>query len=345
MALIENLVQNEYVHFFLLLLVSILFAKIFDLFIKKYLSKLAKKTKTDIDDIILKLVAKPLFVIIILVGFYFSLKVLSVIAPYFALIDGIFTIAVTLLIALIFSKSLSFFINRLFKVQKRFEKTPKLISKIVTVMVYLIAFLYILSYFKIEVTPIIATLGLGGLAVGLALQNTLSNFIAGLQIISDKPINVGDFIEIQGANISGHVEDIGWRSTRIQTPQNAIIIVPNLKLAESIIINNSPPDHEMTLQVQVGVAYDSDLKKVEEVTVDVAKKIQETVPGAVKTFEPFIQYHTFGDSNINFTVNLRLETFVDNSLVRHEFIKALKERYDKEKIEISWPVRKLYYGK
>ncbi len=200
----------------------------------------------------------------------------------------------------------------------------------------------ILSYFKIEITPLVATLGIGGLAVGLALQNTLSNFFAGLYMVADKPITVGDFIELPDADISGYVEDIGWRSTRIKTLPNTVVIVPNSKLAENIIVNDSLPEHEMAALVQCGVAYGSDLKKVEKATIDVARKIQKTVPGAVKTFEPFIRYHTFGDSNINFTIILRVEKFVDKYLVTHEFIKALKERYDKEGIEISWPVRKIY---
>jgi len=97
--------------------------------------------------------------------------------------------------------------------------------------------------------------------------------------------------------------------------------------------------------VQCGVSYKSDLGKVEKVTIDVAKKIQEKIPGAVKTFEPFIRYHTFGDSNINFSIILRVEEPVARYLIIHEFIKALKARYDKEGIEISWPVRKIYYKK
>ena len=242
-------------------------------------------------------------------------------------------------------KDFKSFVVRWLKVQKKFEKTPQLISKIISVIVYLIAFLMILKHFNIEITPLIATLGVGGLAVGLALQNTLSNFFAGLHIISDRPVNVGDFIELTEGNISGYVEDVGWRSTRIRTLPNTIVIVPNSKLAESIIINDSLPEQEMATLVQCGVAYGSDLKKVEEVTVDVARKIQKTVPGAVKTFDPFIRYHTFGDSNINFSVILRVEKFVDKYLITHEFIKALKERYDKEGIEISWPVRKVYQGK
>jgi small-conductance mechanosensitive channel len=94
--------------------------------------------------------------------------------------------------------------------------------------------------------------------------------------------------------------------------------------------------------VPCGVAYESDLKKVEKVTLEVAREIQKTTPGAVKDFEPLFRYKEFGDSNIHFITILRIEKPMDRFMVRNEFIKALKERYDKEKIEISWPIRKIY---
>lgn len=346
MVAIETLIYNEYVRFFLIMLGSIIFAKVFYFILSKHVKRITEKTKTDIDDVLLGIVVKkPLGILIILTGLYFALRSVSAFTPYTSWINKIFFAVSIVTAAFIFSKISSIFISRWLKVQKRFGKTPRLFNKIVTVFIYLIALLMILSYFKIEITPLVATLGVGGLAVGLALQNTLSNFFAGLNIISDGPINVGDFVELSDVNISGYVEDIGWRSTRIKTLPNQIIIVPNSKLAESIIVNDSLPEEEMAALVQVGVAYGSDLKNVEKVTVSVAKKIQKTVVGAVKTFEPFIRYHTFGDSNINFTVILRVEKFVDKYLVIHEFIKALKERYDKEGIEISWPVRKVYQAR
>ena len=175
------------------------------------------------------------------------------------------------------------------------------------------------------------------------MQDTFSNFFAGLHIISDQPVNVGDYIEIEG-DTKGYVDDIGWRSIRIKSLQNNIIIVPNSKLAQSKIINLSNPGGNSVI-VECGVSYDSDLNKVEKVTIDVAKKIQKTIPGANSTFEPFMRYRTFGDSNINFTVILKVEKYVNKHIVVHEFIKALKERYDKEGIEISYPVRKIYQAK
>ncbi len=345
MVSIETLLQNEYFQFFLILIGSIIFAQIFNFTLKKYVKKITEKTKSDIDDIILAIITKPLYTLIIFIGLYLALKSLSALAPFALWINGTLFVITVLIVSSLLSRVVTVLTSRWLKVQKRFEKTPRLINKTVTIVIYLIALLMILSYFKIEITPLVATLGIGGLAVGFALQNTLSNFFAGLHIIADKPINVGDFIELPDANISGYVEDIGWRSVRIKTLPNTIVIVPNSKLADNIIVNDTLPEQEMAALVQCGVAYGSDLKKVEKVTIDAARKIQKTVPGAVKTFEPFIRYHTFGDSNINFTIILRVEKFVDKYLVTHEFIKALKERYDKEDIEISWPVRKIYYGK
>ncbi len=341
---IESLIHDEYFHFLLILISSIILAKIVHFILVKYVRGIAARTKTDIDDAILKIVTKPLYIFIMFAGFYFGLKSLSVLAPYSTKIDGIFFVVTALLLSLIVSRILGVLLSGWLRVQKKYEKMPKLMGNIVAVVIYLIAFLMILDHFKIEITPLVAAFGLGGLAIGLALQNTLSNFFAGLHIISDKPINVGDYIEIEGGT-SGYVEDIGWRSTRVRTLPNTLVIVPNSKLAESVIINNSLPVLEMSAVIQCGVAYESDLEKVEKVTLDVAKKIQETVPGAVKTFQPLMRYHTFGDSNINFSIILRVEEPVSKYIVTHEFIKALKKRYGEEGIEISWPVRKIYYTK
>lgn len=345
MVSIENLISDEYFIFFLILFAAILIAKFCNLFLKIYLNKIAKRTKSDIDDIVIENIKKPLYTFILFIGGYFALKSLSILTLYASWIDRIFFVGMVLAVSFVVVRLLKVLISRWLKVEKKFEKTPKLVNKIVAVIIYLVAFLIILSYFKIEINPMVAALGLGGLAIGLALQDTLSNLFAGLHIISDRSINVGDFIELKEGDTSGYVDDIGWRSTKIRTLPNTMVIIPNSKLAGSITINNSMPENEMAALVQCGVAYGSNLKNVEKATVDVARNIQKTVTGAVRTFEPFIRYHTFGNSNINFTVILRVEKFVDKYLVIHEFIKELKERYDKEKIEISWPVRKIYHGK
>jgi len=215
------------------------------------------------------------------------------------------------------------------------------IDKIISIFIYAVAFIIILDQLNIDVTPLVASLGVATLAVGLALQDTLSNFFAGLYILADRPIRIGDYIELDTGD-KGFVEEIGWRSTRIKTLPNTIVIIPNSKLVQTKIINYHLPEEEMAVIVQCGVSYFSDLEKVEKATVEVAREIQQTVQGAVKNFEPFIRYHTFGDSNINFSIVLRVEKFVDQYLVVHEFIKKLHRRYKEEGIEISFPARILY---
>ncbi len=338
-----ELVENEYAMALFVLVVSFLIAEFSRILLHKYIRYLAKRAKTDADDIILAMITHPLQLFILVTGLYIALASFSTLTKSLSLIEQSYFVFTVILVSYCASRLLSAFVIRWMKVQKRFEKAPKLITKIISFTIYLLALLIVLGYFKIDVTPFIATLGIGGLAISLALQSTLSNFFAGLHLISDRPINVGDYIELEG--FGGYVEDIGWRSTRIKTVigsnPNTIIIIPNSKLSESNINNLSLPSKDIPVTVECGVAYGSDLKKVERVTLEGAKHIQKTIPGAVKKFEPYIRFHTFGDSNILFTVVLRAVDVVDKGLLVHEFIKEVKERYDKEKIEISWPVRKI----
>ena len=137
-----------------------------------------------------------------------------------------------------------------------------------------------------------ASLGIAGLAVALALQDTFSNFFSAVYITADRPVKVGDYIELENG-LKGYVEDVGWRSTRLRTLPNNSIIIPNNKLAQSILTNYDAPKPEMSIVIPVGVSYNSDLEKVEKVTVDVAKKVLGSVEGGVADFEPFIRYKEF----------------------------------------------------
>ncbi len=201
-----------------------------------------------------------------------------------------------------------------------------------------------LDLIGVSITPVLASLGIGSLAVALALQETLSNFFAGLYVAVDKPVNVGDFVKLETGD-EGTVIDIGWRNTRIRTLPNNIVIIPNTKLIGGVITNYSLIDKEMAVLVEVGVHYDSDLKKVERVTVEVAREILKKVHGAVPTFEPLVRFHTFSETRINFTAVLRAKEFVDGHLVKHEFIKALQDRYRAEGITIPFPARPVEISK
>lgn len=200
----------------------------------------------------------------------------------------------------------------------------------------------ILDNLGISLTPILTTLGIGSLAVAIALQDTLGNFFAGLYIRADRPIEVGHFIRLESGE-EGYVWHIGWRSTRIRMLPDNMVVVPNNKLVQSVITNYYMPQRDLAVLVEVGVHYDSDLDKVETMTIEVAKEILRTVPGGVSTFEPFIRYHTFAESSINFTVVLRADEFAGSYLLKHEFIKRLRARYKKEGITIPFPMRTIQF--
>ena len=129
--------------------------------------------------------------------------------------------------------------------QDKHKKTPKLLDKLIATCVYLIGLILVLAHFEVQITPLLATLGIGGLAVGLAIKNTLTNLFAGIHMLSDQPIKVDDYIEIPEEKINGYVQDIGWRSTRIRSLTDNTIIVPNSKLAENTIINNFLPKKKL----------------------------------------------------------------------------------------------------
>jgi len=217
-------------------------------------------------------------------------------------------------------------------------------SKLSNVLVYFVAFILILNALGINVTALVAGIGIGGIAVAFALQETLSHFFAGMYIMTDRPVRMGDYIALDTGQ-KGYVVGIGWRSTKIRELPNNIIVVPNSKLAGAIVTNYYLPEKEMACLAQVGVSYDSDLEKVERVTIDVAKKVIKRVGGDMPGFEPFIRYNAFGDFSINFTVILRVKEFVDQYLLTHEFVKELHKRYRKEGIVIPFPIRTIYTRK
>lgn len=212
---------------------------------------------------------------------------------------------------------------------------------------YSVALLLVLDHAGVEITPLLGALGIGGLAVALALQDTLANFFAGLYLTIDRPLNEGDYLEIDGGTfgtIKAYVVGVGWRSVRLRELSNNIFVIPNSRLATGIIKNYDLPQSEMSIVLQCSVAYGSDLDEVERVVVEVAREAQRTLPGAVRTHDPFVRYHTFGDNGIGFSIILRVETFVDQYLLTHEFMKALHRRFDEEGIVIPFPQRRLHLG-
>jgi small-conductance mechanosensitive channel len=197
-----------------------------------------------------------------------------------------------------------------------------LTRNIVSAVISVLGLLVILNGLGLSITPMLTALGVGGLAVALALQEPLGNFFAGLFLTLAGQIRVGDYVKLDSGE-EGYVVDFSWRSTRLRMLANNLIVVPNAKLAQAIMVNHHLPSEECAVLVQVGVDYASDLGHVERVAIDVGREVMSSVPGGVAEFEPFVRFHTFGESSVDFTMILRARQFVDQYLVKHEFIKRL----------------------
>ncbi|MSO57052.1 MAG: mechanosensitive ion channel [Acidobacteria bacterium] len=184
----------------------------------------------------------------------------------------------------------------------------------------------------------LTALGVGGLAIALALQDTLSNLFAGFYLTVAKQIRIGNYIRLASGE-EGYLVDIDWRASRLRQLSNNTVLIPNAKLSQSIVTNYHLPEQELAVVLEASVDYASDLDKVERITTEVGREVMRDVPGGVSTFEPFVRFHTLGDSGIAFSVTLRAREFVDQFLIKHEFVKRLHRRYAAEGIAI--PIRSI----
>lgn len=218
-------------------------------------------------------------------------------------------------------------------------RSPTLVVNLARIAVGILGLFIILQNLGIDITPLITALGIGGLAVALALQDTLGNLFAGVQIILSRQVRQGDYVHLSTGE-RGWVTDVKGRNTTIHTfPDGNLVVVPNSVLASSIVKNYSFPDARLWVSVPVGVAYDSDLEHVERVTREVALDVVSSVEGGMADEEPRVLFRAFADSSVNLEVRLLVNEFRSQGRVRHEFIKRLHRRYDQEGIEIPFPIR------
>ena len=215
-----------------------------------------------------------------------------------------------------------------------------ILIRITSIVVFTLGALVALDLMGIPITPMLAGLGIGGLAVALALSPTISSFIAGSYVVAEGHISEGDYIEID-AERAGFVISVGWRSTVLRSRFNNMIVVPNSLITESIVTNYATPSPAVTGNVESGVSYDSDLKHVEQVSLEVAREVIEEAELANKDFEPIFRYSEFADSNINFRVIFQGVDRAGMIAIKHEIIMRLHARFKDEGIEINYPVRKL----
>ena len=304
-----------------------------------------EKSTFRFDTLVLASIRSPLSIVILIVNLIILKQVLTHldfdIAPY----EAYFSLGAQLLLIIAIMRFADRFssgaINS-YSESSQLKSGQIILKGIARGVVYGVGSLILLSVVGIPVTPIVASLGIGSLAVALALQPTLENFFSGVQLVIDKPIRVGDFIELDSGE-QGFVEKIGWRSTWIRMLPNNTVIIPNSALSQSKVINYYYPNKELSVPVEVGVHYDSDLDHVERVTLEVAREILISHEWGVDDYNTFVIFHTFDNSSINFTVMLRAQEYFNRFWVKSAFIKALHKRYKVEGIVIPYPINAINF--
>jgi len=310
------------------------------------LHRLAARVRTGAYDVILRALQRPIAWAVLLIGFWAAIRNLHFWEPeHIVAIDRIAAVAalaLALYAALRVLNALAAWWTEVIVEQSprpREVRAQVLVGrKIASILVLLIGILVILRQLGVEVGPLMAGLGLGGLAVALALQDTLANLFAGIYMMVDRPITVGDFIKLESGE-EGFVEEIGWRSTKVRMWANNIVVVPNSKLAQSVVTNYYLPEQEMSVYIKCGVAYDSDLEQVQRVCIEVGEEVMGRIPGSATDWTPVVRYKEFADFTINFLVVLRVADFAAQYVLAHEYMKALHRRFRDEGIEIPFPIR------
>lgn len=306
-----------------------------------------RRTKTTLDDRLLQAIRPPLLLLLTVVGSYLALLQITLVDPYQPYIRSAVVILVVFCVASGVNRALSAgltWYGQEMAARTRTDVDEKLLPilrRVLFVVIWGIALMVIFDRLNLNISPLVTGLGITGLAVALALQPTLSNFFSGTYLLTDQAVRPGDFIQLD-SGVMGTVRDVGWRTTKIMTPENNLVIIPNNRLADAIVTNYFQPDRAVNVVVNCGVAYESDLDQVERVALEEATRVQKTHPGAVPDWTPLFRFREFGESNVNFIVVLRAIDRANSFLVVHEFIKALHRRFAREGITINYPARTLY---
>lgn len=333
------LTQHKYIYAFFVFITFYILSEAVVLITEKIVLKFVSKTKTKLDDEIVHKVNKPLAVLLILIGLWLGFSTLDISETVTNYSNKIFVSFITLTVAYIAVSVLNTIIK--FWGEKKAKKTESKVDdslvslsrRFFKVVGFLIAVLVILSVWGIEIGPLLASLGIAGIAVAFALQSTLGNIFGGVSLLLDRTFKVGDIIQIDSGE-SGVVYDVGLRATRIKTWDNQILTVPNGKLADSKLQNISQPDLRLRIKIPIGVAYGSDPDKVKKIILKELNKLEHAVK---EDPEPWVFFIAFGDSALNFEAYFYVDN-IDYKWESHQkAITGIYKALNKAKITIPFP--------
>jgi MscS family membrane protein len=291
------------------------------------LIRLARRTVSEYDEAYLRSIRLQIDLLVLVVSLYFSInRMLSIAGTVKQLLLQLFFAVVVLIIASIVWKLIDHLVLWYQDLAEKSgqsnhkEAALQLAQRAGHILVISVSTLLILDNFGINVSALIATLGIGGLAISLAAQDTLSNIISGIMLLMDQPFRIGDRIEIQGLNTWGDVVDIGLRSTRIRTRDNRMVIVPNSSISKNQVINYTFPDPRYRVQIDIGVIFGSDLRVVREVITQAVRSVE----GVLADKPVDVLFMEFTELKMILRVRWWIESYTDS---RREFDKVNEAIY------------------
>jgi small-conductance mechanosensitive channel len=309
------------------------------------LHRWAAGTETDLDDLIIASIRTPFLLWSLMISLIAAMWVAPLGERYTSLGSKALLVLLILSVTLAAARIAGAVVRHYGSTSSGVVPGTSLTQNIVSMVVASIGLLILLNSLGITITPILTAMGVGGLAVALALQDTLANLFAGFYVSLSGQIRIGDYVRLDTGH-EGTVADIGWRAVSIRAMQNNMIIVPNSKLAQAIVTNFHLHEARMSLRIEVGVSYDSDPDHIEAILIDEARNAVGHVEGLLGDPEPAVRFMPgFGDSSLGFTLIVQIAQFTDQFPVQHELRKRIFKRFRAEGIEIPFPIRTLYIKK
>lgn len=306
------------------------------------LNRWAARTSSDTDNLVIDAMHGPFLLWVLILALYVSTEISALPGRVTQISAKALLVLWIVSLTVVASRMAAAGVKRFGAAAGGALPVTSLTQNVVRILVASLGVVVLLNELGISVAPILTALGVGGIAVALALQDTLTNLFAGFYISVAGQVRVGDYVKLDSAE-EGYVQDISWRSTSIRALANNLIVVPNSKLAQAIVTNYHLPEKRMSLLVPIGVDYSSDPDHVERVLIEEAKSGAAGIPGLLAEPAPFVRFIPgFGESSLDFTLICQVAEFVDQYLVQHELRKRILLRFRKEGIQIPFPVRTVH---
>ena len=340
----SNLLNERFLEALLFIILITCAGLLFKLIIHSRLKRLVERTNWSGDDIIVSSLESQIVFWFFLLGVSIVFDDINITEDLKNIIGKIINISFIASVTHVFAKLIVGLVELWSKKQGGGFPSTTIFTNIVRITVYIIGSLIIFDRLNISIAPMLTALGVGGLAVSLALKDTLSDVFSGLHILLSKKVEPGDFVSLDSGEM-GYIQNITWRNTKMLERSNNIIHIPNTKLSSAIIKNYDSGDPSFSVKIPIGVSYDSDLEKVGRIITEVSNNIHEKMDEVNKEAEPSFKFRGFGESSIDLAVYFRGNKYGDQNPIIHEFIKEIHTRFEKEGVDIPFPVRTIIQRK